>query len=59
MKAKSIAIALFLGILFLSQLVLVNPVTAQTTKISAAGDNSFVLNQMVPFGLGEQTIRVS
>lgn len=43
MKPQSNVIVLFLGILFLSQLVLLNPAMAGSTEISAAGDNSFVL----------------
>lgn len=43
MKPKSNVIVLFLGILFLSQLVLLNLAMAGSTEISAAGDNSFVL----------------
>ena len=43
MKTKSDVIVLFLGVLFLSQLVLSNPVMAGSTMISAAGDNCFVL----------------
>ncbi len=43
MKAKSNVIVLFLGILLLPQFVLFQPIRAGDTKISAAGDNCFVL----------------
>jgi alpha-tubulin suppressor-like RCC1 family protein len=43
MKPKPNVIVMFVCILILSQLALLHPVMAGGVKISAAGDNSFVL----------------